>query len=44
MRQFTLNLFVGFVLLNLFGWAFCMGESFRHPIPQTVTVTVPFSP
>jgi hypothetical protein len=42
-KQFLLNLAIGFVALNLFGWAFCTGESFPLPIPQTVTITVPFS-
>jgi hypothetical protein len=27
-KQFLLNLGIGFVALNLFGWAFCTGESF----------------
>jgi hypothetical protein len=34
---------LGFIVLNLFGWAFCTGESFPLPIPAAITVTVPFS-
>ena len=43
MKQFLLNLAVGFVLLNIFGALFLRGESFSHPVPKTTTVIVPFS-
>lgn len=43
LKQFLINLAIGFAALNLFGWAFCRGESFKVPTPQTVVITVPFS-
>lgn len=43
LKQFCINLLVGFALLNVFGWLFCTGESFPVPVPKTVTFTVPFS-
>jgi len=42
-KQFIINLALGFVALNLFGWVFCTGESFLAPIPKTTTITVPFN-
>ena len=32
------------LLLGMAAKALFTGESFKHPIPRTVTVTVPFSP
>lgn len=42
-KQFLINLALGFVALNIFGVLFCTGESFRVPVPKTVTVTLPYS-
>lgn len=43
LKQFLINLAVGFVLLNIFGALFLRGEAYPQPVPKTVTVTVPFS-
>ena len=43
LKQCLLNLAVGFVPLSIFGALFLTGESFHHPVPKTVTVTVPSS-
>ena len=43
LKQFLINLALGFVALNIFGMLFCTGESFPVLVPKTVTVTVPYS-
>ena len=43
MKQFLINLAVGFVLLNIFGALFLRGEAYPFPVPKTTTVIVPFS-
>jgi len=43
LKKFVINLTLCFVALNIFGWAFCTGESFPVPIPKTTTITVPFN-
>ena len=42
-KQFIINLALGFVALNIFGALFCTGSAYPFPVPQTTTVTVPFS-
>ena len=43
LKQFLINLAIGFVALNIFAALFLTGESFPVPVPKNVTVTVPSS-
>lgn len=43
LKQFLINLALGFVALNIFGALFLTGKSSPPPVRKPMTVTVPFS-